>query len=157
MMSRVKKGVVAGFAATLVVFALEAVNQMGGPWFTPFPAIVAHMLGMDGNIAVGWVAHFVMVFFVLGPLFGILCPRLPTETQATKGIAFSVAAFAVMMTVVLLMGDRRTFGESGFGDVAWLLITNVVFGAVMGLVYGQLVEREKRAARAIAAGGIPAH
>ena len=46
MMSRVKKGLVAGFAATLVVFVLEAVNQFGGPWFTPFPAIVAHMIGM---------------------------------------------------------------------------------------------------------------
>ena len=58
MMSRVKKGLVAGFAATLVVFALEGINQVAGPWFTPsFPAIVASMIGMDGNVAVGWVAQ----------------------------------------------------------------------------------------------------
>ena len=158
MMSRVKKGLVAGFAATLVVFVLEAVNQFGGPWFTPFPAIVAHMMGMEGNVAVGWVAHFLMGTVVLGPLFGILCPRLPTDTQATKGIAFAVGAFVIMMTGVFLFGGSRTFaGDGGFGVVAWLLITNVVFGIVLGTVYGELVTREKRAARALAAGGIPAH
>jgi hypothetical protein len=160
MMSRVKKGLVAGFAATLVVFALEAINQFAGPWFTPsFPANVARMIGMDGNVAVGWIAHFLMGTVVLGPLFGILCPRLPTDTQATKGIAFSVGAFVIMMTGVFLFGGPRTFaGDAGFGVVAWLLITNVVFGVVLGLVYGELVTREKRAAKLMAAGGgIPAH
>jgi hypothetical protein len=32
-----------------------------------------------------------------------------------------------------------------------------VFGIVLGTVYGELVTREKRAARALAAGTIPAH
>lgn len=159
MMSRVKKGLVAGFAATLVVFVLEAVNQLAGPWFTPsFPAIVASMIGMDGNAAVGWIAHFLMGTVVLGPLFGILCPRLPTDTQATKGIAFSVGAFVIMMTGVFLFGASSIFaGDAGFGVVAWLLITNVVFGIVLGLVYGELVTREKKAAKLMSAGGIPAH
>ncbi|WP_225897011.1 DUF6789 family protein [Brevundimonas goettingensis] len=158
-MSRVKKGLVAGLAATVVVFVLEGINQFAGPWFTPsFPAIVASMIGMDGNVAVGWIAHFLMGTVVLGPLFGILCPRLPTDTQATKGIAFSVGAFVIMMTGVFLFGGPSTFaGDAGFGVVAWLLITNVVFGIVLGLVYGELVTREKKAAKLMSAGGIPAH
>ena len=157
MMSRVQKGMMAGLAATVVVIGLEAVNMAAGPWFTPFPNILAHMIGMEGTPAVGWVAHVLVGTVVLGSLFGVLCPRLPTDTFATKGIAFAVGAFVVLMTGIFLMGDRQTFsGDGGFGVVAWLLITNVVFGIVMGLVYGRLIEREKRLAREMAA-GIPAH
>ncbi len=158
MMSRVQKGMMAGLAATVVVAALELVNTLGGPWFTPFPNIVAHMIGMDGQPAVGWVAHLLTGIFILGSLFGYLVPRLPTDTYSTKGIVFAVGAFVVMMTGIFLLGDGRTFsGDGGFGVVAWLLITNVVFGIVMGLVYGRLVQREKRMAREMTAGGVPAH
>lgn len=157
MMSRVQKGMMAGLAATVVVVGLEAVNMVAGPWFTPFPNILSHMLGMDGVPALGWVTHVLVGTVVLGGLFGIVCPRLPTDTYATKGIAFAVASFGVLMTAIFLVGDRQTFsGDGGFGVVAWLLITNVVFGIVMGLVYGRLVERDKRMAREMAA-GVPAH
>ena len=158
MMSRVKMGMMAGAAATAVVVVLELVNTLGGPWFTPFPNLVAHMIGMDGQPIVGWVAHIITGVVILGSLFGYLCPRLPTDTFATKGIVFAVGAFVVMMTGIVLLGDRATFaGDGGFGVVAWLLITNVVFGIVMGMVYGRLVQREKRLAREMAASGIPAH
>ena len=158
MMSRVKKGVVAGLAATVVVSVLEAINLLGGPWFTSFPEIVAHMLGMPGNLAVGWVAHILMGTLVLGSLFGALCPRLPTDTWSTKGIAFAVGAFVVLLVGIFLFGDPSVFsGSDGFGTIAWLLITNAVFGLVMGNVYGRLVDREKRAAKAMATGAMPAH
>lgn len=141
-----------------MVAALELVNTLGGPWFTPFPNLVAHMIGMDGQPIVGWIAHIVTGTVILGSLFGYLCPRLPTDTFVTKGIAFSVGAFVVMMTGIFLFGNRTTFsGDGGFGVVAWLLITNVVFGVVMGMVYGRLVQREKRLAREMAAAGLPAH
>ncbi|CAN5178417.1 hypothetical protein BH09PSE1_BH09PSE1_22460 [soil metagenome] len=156
MMSRVQKGMVAGFAATVVVSVLEAINILAGPWFTPFPEIVAFMMGMPGNLLVGWIAHFLIGTLVLGSAFGILCPRLPTDTSGTKGIAFAVGAFMVLMTGILLFGQRAIFaGSGGFGTIAWLLITNGVFGFVMGTVYGELVAREKRAAKLM--GGIPAH
>jgi hypothetical protein len=158
MMSRVKKGMIAGLAATVVVSVLEAVNLLGGPWFTSFPSIVAFMIGLEGNLVVGWIAHILMGTVVLGGLFGILCPRLPTDTWATKGIAFAVGAFVLLMTGIFLFGDPSVFsGSDGFGTIAWLLITNAVFGLVMGNVYGWLVEREKRAAKAMGAGTIPAH
>jgi hypothetical protein len=156
MMSRVQKGVVAGFAATVVVSVLEAINMLAGPWFTPFPHILASMLGMGDNLAVGWIAHVVIGTVVLGGLFGILCPRLPTDLPATKGIAFAVAAFAALIVGILMFGDPSVFsGSDGFMTVAWLLFSNAVFGFVMGSVYGTLVEREKKAAKLMA--GLPAH
>lgn len=156
MMSRVKKGMVAGFAATVVVSLLEAINLLAGQWFTPFPGMIAGLLGLPGNLLVGWIAHFVIGTLVLGGLFGMLCPRLPTDTPGTKGIAFAVTAFMVLMVGVFLFDPRLLSGANGFQTIAWMLVTNVVFGFVMGTTYARLVAREKRMAREMAS-GIPAH
>ena len=66
MMSRVQKGVVAGLIATIAVSILEAVNVFAGPWVEPFPLFIASLIGMPGNLAVGWIAHFVAGSVVLG-------------------------------------------------------------------------------------------
>ncbi len=157
MMSRVKKGLIAGFAATIVVSILEVVNVLAGAWVEPFPLFVAGLMGMPGNLAVGWIGHFVVGTLVLGSLFGILCPRMPGQTPETKGIIFAVGAWAVMMVGVLLVGDRSTFsGGGGFGPIVWMLVTHALFGIVLGNVYARLVDREKRAAR-LMDGVAPAH
>lgn len=155
MMSRVKKGIVAGLAATLAVSLLEAVNIFAlKSMFDPFPGIVAHMLGMDGNLPVGWGVHLFVGTFVLGSLFGILCPRLPTDTSETKGIVFAVGAWIVMMLGVMFVGDTQALG-SNMATLGWMLVTHIVFGIVLGNIYARLVEREKRSHAMI--GAQPAH
>ncbi len=148
MMSRVQKGMIAGFGATAAVSLLEVVNLMLGPWFTPFPGVIAFMLGQPGNLIVGWIAHFAVGTLVLGAAFGFLVPKLPTDTSGTKGILFAVGALVVLMTGIFLVGDPSMFsGTDGFGTVAWLLGTHAVFGIVLGTIYGQLMAREKKALR----------
>ncbi len=157
MMSRVKKGMVAGFVATLAVSILEALNLLAGPWFDSFPGLVAILVGMEGNLVVGWAVHFVTGTVILGGLFGYLCPRLPTSEAETKGILFAVGAFVVMMLGVFMIGNYRTFsGDGGFGNVAWMLVTHAVFGIVLGNTYARLVAREKRLAKDMG-GAQPAH
>lgn len=157
MMSRVKKGMIAGLFATIAVSILEAVNVIAGPWVEPFPLFVAGLIGMPGNLAIGWIAHFVSGVLILGSLFGILCPRMPGQTPETKGIIFAVGAWAILMVGVFLVGDPRMFRDSGgFGMVAWMLVSHMVFGIVLGNVYARLVQREKQAARDMA-GVAPAH
>lgn len=157
MMSRVQKGMVAGFAATVAVSILEAVNLLAGPWFDPFPGIVAMLIGMEGNLVAGWIAHVIAGTVVLGGLFGVLCPRLPTATPETKGILFAVGAFVVMMIAVFMIGETGTFSAGAdFGNLAWMLVTHAVFGIVMGNVYGRMVARDKRMARDMG-GAAPAH
>jgi hypothetical protein len=157
MMSRVQKGVIAGLFATVAVSLLEAVNVFAGPWVEPFPLFVASLIGMTGNLAVGWIAHFVAGVLILGSLFGILGPRMPGQTAETRGILFAVGAWTVLMVMVFLIGDWRIFrGTGGFGMVAWMLASHAVFGIVLGNVYGRLVAREKRAAR-LMDGVAPAH
>jgi hypothetical protein len=147
---------VAGFIATVAVSVMEAVNLMVGRWFDPFPGIVALLIGMEGNLLVGWIAHFIAGTVVLGGLFGVLCPRLPTDTFETKGILFAVVAWVVMMLGVFMLGGPGTFtGSAGFGTVGWMLATHAVFGIVLGNVYGRLVARDKRAHHM--SGAAPAH
>lgn len=156
MMSRVQKGVVAGAFATAAIAVLELVNVFGLKLFEPFPNVIAHLLGLDGAPAVGWAIHLVAGTFILGPLFGVLCPRLPTDTPESKGIVFAVGAWVLMMLAIFTVGDRSVFtGPTGFGDVAWMLVTHAVFGIVLGNVYARLVAREKRAGMVV--GGAPAH
>jgi len=155
MMSRVQKGLIAGAAATIAVSLLEVPNMFLN-WFDPFQGVIASTLGMPGNMAAGWAIHVFSGVFILGPLFAMLCPRLPTDTPETKGIVFAVGAWVVMMLGVFMLGDYRTFTSgSGFGTVAWLLITHAVFGIVLGNVYARLVARDRRAATVI--GGATAH
>ena len=149
MMSRVQKGLAGGVAGTVAVSLLELPNIFLN-WFDPTPAVIAHVIGMHGNMAVGWALHLAIGVLLLGPAFGYLCPRLPTDTPETKGIAFAVGAFVLMMLVVFMFGDQSTFTSgAGFGAVAWMLITNVVFGIVMGNVYGRLIQRDRQRARAM--------
>lgn len=152
MMSRVKKGVVAGFAATVAVSVLEVANMMLGPWAASFPRLLSVMLQTPDTMAVGWIAHILVGTFVLGPAFGVLCPRLPTYTPESKGIVFAIGAFILMgLTVapaVGALGGRPVglfFMQAGFGTFAWMIATHAVYGIVLGNVYGRLVQREKRA------------
>jgi hypothetical protein len=155
MMSRVQKGLIAGVFATIAVSLLEIPNMFLN-WFDPFQGVIASIIGMPGNLAVGWAIHLMSGVFILGPLFGYLCPRLPTDTPETKGIVFAVGAWVVMMLGVFMLGDYRTFSSgAGFGTVAWLLITHAVFGIVLGNVYARLSAREKRAAHLVS--GAHAH
>lgn len=157
MMSRVQKGLVAGFAATVVVSVLEVINIVGGPWVTPYPDMLAYMMGMEGNHIAGWAVHLLAGTVILGGLFGVVYPKLPTDTPETKGIAFAVAACCFLAVGLLMYGRPSMFsGTDGGFTVAWLLVSNAIFGFVMGSVYGRLADRERRAAR-LMAGSVPAH
>ena len=151
MMSRVQKGVVAGLAATIVVSLLEVANMMLGPWAASFPRLLSVMLQTPDIIAVGWAAHLFVGALILGPAFGVLCPRLPTDTPESKGIVFAIGAFILMgLTVapaVGALGGRPVglfFMQAGFGTFAWMIASHAIYGIVLGNVYGRLVRRDKR-------------
>lgn len=155
MMSRVQKGLIAGLTATVVVSVLEVANLMLGPWAASFPRLLSVMLGTPDLIAVGWVAHFV-AGLGLGAAFGVLCPRLPTDTPESKGILFAVGAFILMgLTISPIAGTGMFFMRAGFGTLAWMIVSHAIFGIVLGNVYGRLVRRDKHPHHPAAAA--PAH
>ena len=151
MMSRVQKGLVAGFSATVAVSLLEVANVYFGPWAASFPRLLSVMLQTPDVIAVGWAAHIIVGTFILGPIFGVLCPKLPTDTPESKGILFAVGAFIVMgLTIAPLVGvlGGRPVGlffmQAGFGPLAWMIATHAVYGIVLGMVYGKMVARDRK-------------
>lgn len=157
MMSRVQKGLIAGLAATIAVSILEIANLMLGPWAVSFPRLLSVMLQTPDTMAVGWIAHAAVGTLVLGPLFGVICPRLPTDTPESKGILFAVGAFILMsLTVAPLAGVGMFFMRAGFGTLAWMIATHAVYGIVLGNVYARLVERERRRGHDVIHGA-PAH
>ena len=144
MMSRVQKGLVAGLAATVVVSVIEAINLSVGHWAVAFPQLLAAMTGDQTNLLIGWIGHFV-AGLGLGALFGVLCPRLPTDTPETKGIVFAIGAFIVMgLTVAPLAGVGMFFMRAGFGTLAWMIASHAIFGAVLGNVYARLAPNDWR-------------
>lgn len=148
MMSRVTKGMIAGLSAALVVAALEAVQMWAGPWVVSFPRLLTVIMGTESLMWTGWAAHFAVGTFILGPQFGILCPRMPGETPETKGMTFAIGAFVLMGLTIAPEGGIGLFGlRAGFPTLAWLILTHAAFGAVMGAVYGRLVGKDWRVHR----------
>lgn len=142
MMSRVQKGLIAGVAATAVVSVMEAINILVLKWFAPFPLIVSNILGLGRDLTVGWGIHIAVGILILGPLFGYLLPRLPTDTPETKGIVFAVGAFIVLLLGFLFLAPNGALGRS-FATIGWMLATNAVFGIVLGNVYARLTARDR--------------
>lgn len=148
MLSRVTKGIIAGLLATAVVSGLEVANQVFGPWFSSFPRILSYMLQQPDNAALGWGVHIAVGTLVLGPAFAWACPRLPTDTAQTKGIVFTVGVWLLMMmTVAPLAGLGFFAARADFPTIAWMLGTHIVFGAVLGGVYGWLSGKDRAAVR----------
>lgn len=144
MMQRVKNGLVAGFAATAVVTILEAINMYGVKLFAPYPALVARIVGAPGNAAVGWAVHILFGIVVLGIAFGLLYDRLPTKTPVTKGIAFSIAAWVlVMLYITMVMPASGSIATGGFGVIAWMMFTHAIYGTILGKVFYTLQMRDK--------------
>lgn len=157
MVSRVQKGLVAGLAATVVVSIIEAINMTVGHWAVAFPQLLAVILQTPDIPAVGWVAHLV-AGLALGAAFGVLCPRLPTDTAESKGIVFAVGAFILMGLVIAPIGGAGLFFmRAGFGTLAWMIASHAIFGIVLGNVYGRLVGRSREAQHMIHGNHIHRH
>ncbi|MBN8552984.1 MAG: hypothetical protein J0L52_08845 [Caulobacterales bacterium] len=150
MSSRIQKGVIAGFVATVVVSAADLAatliqNLMQTPGsdrlFHSFASLLATMARQVfgaglGHIWIGWLLHLLVGSLVLGPAFAVLAPRIPAETPEAKGILFAVAAWLLMCLTVMPIAGLGFFGlEAGFGTMAWMLVTNIVFGVVLARVF----------------------
>lgn len=101
-------------------------------------AMLSNMMG-EASSVMGWVAHFVLGTLVWGGLFALLAPHLPGRTYWLKGVAFGVVAWVLMMVIAMPMAGAGLFGMAlGVMAPMMTLILHVVFGAVLGGVYGAL-------------------
>ncbi|MGB8714620.1 MAG: DUF6789 family protein [Onishia taeanensis] len=142
MMSPVFRGLMAGFTATLVISLILLLRLAAGiiPWYNPIEVMnlaAQDLLGTPDSQMLAWGIHFVVGTVVWGLLFTLLEPYLPGRTPTRRGLEFGVATWLVVMVTVFPLAGSGFFGL-GFGLVAPLsmLIAHLVFGAVIGAVYG---------------------
>lgn len=137
-MSNIVKGLIAGFAATVVLSLLMVMKSAMG--LMPELDVISMLSAMMGSgVAMGWIAHFMIGAVIWGGLFALLAPSLPGDSLWLKGIIFGVGAWLLMMVAVMPMAGAGLFGMK-FGMVApvMTLMLHVIFGAVLGGVYAAL-------------------
>ncbi len=131
------KGMVAGFVATAVLSGLMVMKSMMG--LMPELDVIAMLTKMMGasSPVTGWVAHFVIGTLVWGSLFAWVDPNLPGGSHWLKGILFGVGVWLLMMIAVMPMAGAGFFGMSlGMMAPVMTLVLHIIFGAVLGGVYG---------------------
>ena len=138
-MVNVGKGMIAGFAATVVLSALMLLKSAMGL----MPELnIARMLGdmMGAGPSAGWVAHFMIGTVLWGILFALLDPYLPGP-HWVKGIVFAAGAWILMMVLAMPMAGAGLFGmKLGIMAPIMTAVLHAIFGAVLGGVYGALIK-----------------
>ncbi len=131
----VGRGVVAGLVATVALSVLMVMKHALGlmPELDPI-GMITHMLGMSTPL-VGWVMHF-MIGIVWGIAFALTSRMFPGAFWL-KGMLFSVVPWLIMMIVMMPMAGAGFFGlDLGMAAPVMTLMLHLVFGAVLGAVYG---------------------
>lgn len=127
------KAVGAGFAGTLAMTVVMLMApRMGMP-----PMNIGNMLGsvMGGNVALGWAAHFMIGVFLAVVYVVLFAARLPGPALV-RGVLYSLAPWLMAQLVVMPMMGMGLFSGS-LAMAAGSMLGHVVYGAVLGAVYGQ--------------------
>jgi uncharacterized membrane protein YagU involved in acid resistance len=136
------RGIAAGFVATFVLSAMMLMKRSMGlmPELDPIAMITA-MAGASSP-SVGWIAHFVIGSIFWGVGFVIVSPYLPGPYWL-RGTIFAAGAWLMMMLVVMPMAGAGSFGLGlGMMAPAVTLVMHVVFGLVLGGIYGLLSAKQ---------------
>lgn len=133
------KAILAGVIGTLVMTAvgLWVAPLMGIPAMNPAQMLAGQM---GGVLLLGWVAHL-MIGSILALIYAAVAPWL-VGPPALRGALYGIAPFLLAQVAVLPMMGMRLFS----GSVAMAmgsLIGHLVYGAVVGAIYGPAPERRR--------------
>jgi len=142
----IKNGLIGGFVGSAVLAILFVMKGMMG--VMPQMDIIAMMSTMMGmGMAMGWVAHFVIGTVIWGGIFSIANGSIPGGSQTGKGIVLGIAAWLMMMIIVMPMAGGGFFGMNfGMMGFAVPLIMHIIFGAVLGFTASYLEQGAAKAA-----------
>ena len=127
------KAVTGGVAGTvaMTVVAVYVAPMMGMPPMNP-----ADMLAdkMGGVMAAGWVAHF-MIGTILAIVYAAVSGRIP-GAPPLRGALFAIAPWLLAQIAVMPMMGMPVFSGS-MSMAMGSLVGHLVYGGVLGAVYGQ--------------------
>lgn len=138
------RAAIAGMIGTgvMTVVGLWMAPLMGLPPMNPAVMLAG---AMGGNLALGWAAHF-MIGVTLATGYALIGTRLPGPGFA-RGAVFGVAPFLMAQIIVMpLMG--MPFFSGSVAMAMGSLVGHLVYGAVVGGIYGEVTEVQPAAAYA---------
>ena len=144
--SKIIKGIISGFVATVALTLLMILKKTMGvmPALDPVHMLAdmaAQNIGIEPNLAIGWVMHFVIGSIAWGGAFAVLNELLPSQSQIVKGIILGIAAWLLMMIGPMPMSGAGLFGlKIGLMAPVMTLVFHLVFGVVLGATYKTLVK-----------------
>lgn len=147
-------GLIAGFAATVVLSALMMMKSAMGlmPQLNAIQMLTemgANYAGLPATPMMGWIMHFFIGTVMWGILFALTTNMWPGGSYTVKGISFSIVAWLLMMLVPMPMAGAGLFGLNiGIMAPVATLVLHIIFGAVLGAVYGWLEPAEAGSAAA---------
>jgi hypothetical protein len=141
-MSVWKNGLLAGLAATIVLSVLIAIKSAVGL----LPAVdTIEMLrqlgtehfGLPASPVAAWIVHFA-IGLVWGLVFAGTYDTWPGG-PAAKGAVFAIMIWLLTMSMFMPMVRAGFFGTSiGLGAALAPLVLYLVFGVILGSVFGRL-------------------
>ena len=99
-------------------------------------SMVSQKMGIEENIAIGWIMHFVIGSIAWGAGFAISNKIIPPSGQVQKGILFGIAAWLLMMIGPMPMSGAGLFGMNiGMMAPVMTFVFHLIFGATLGAVF----------------------
>lgn len=127
------RAIAGGVVGTIVMTAVGVVvtPMLGLPPSNPAKLLAG---AMGGNMVMGWIAHF-MIGAVLLPAGYVFIARTIPGSPVLRGALYGLIPWLIAMVAVMPMMGMPAFG-GGSGPAITNLITHVIYGAVLGAIYG---------------------
>ncbi|TNF69279.1 MAG: hypothetical protein EP298_03845 [Gammaproteobacteria bacterium] len=143
-MNKYISAMIAGLIGTVVLSILMIIKAKMG--VAPrFDAIgdLSHFSGTN-SMAVGWIGHFVIGIVVWGILFAIIEGFLPGKYWL-RGFIYGIILWLIMMIIYMpVMGWGFFAAKLGVQVVIMTLVLHIIFGWVIGIVYGALTKKKAK-------------
>jgi uncharacterized membrane protein YagU involved in acid resistance len=129
----------AGLAATVVLSLLMVVKAMMGlmPQLD-IAKMLAGTMGSPDMPLIGWILHFAIGIVGYGVAIAMLDSKLPGTSRVGHGVMLGVIGWLIMMVVLMPMVGAGPFAiNMGIMAPMMTLVLHLIFGAVLGWVYGR--------------------
>ena len=143
-MKSFSKAMMAGLVATVVLSIVMVMKSvMGIMPELDLPRMIAGMMGMPNEPAVGWAVHFMIGVVGYGVALALLDNHLPGENRVWHGVLIAIGGWLIMMVMLMPMAGVGLLGMNmGIAAPVMTLALHVMFGAILGGYYGYALRKD---------------
>jgi uncharacterized protein DUF6789 len=128
-MDTVGRGIVAGFIATLALSGLLD------------PLVMLTRAVWSPASAFGWLLHFFVAPVIWGAGLAFFHDHVGGPSWL-RGVIFATGAWFLIVLVAICFGTGVIAVRLGAGTLAAMLLLHVAYGALLGAIYGGLLQQD---------------